>query len=413
MNQIVMENNLQKKLILSKYIDVFKMPGGAYMIESFTRFIRKYIDHTDIKLLHKLSDGLPHAPEEFITTITGDNGLTISDNDIVRKMTSLWEIGAAYAPGEEPSVWDGLQRTCSTRPFVDFVEITNHCNGQCIMCGVAQGRMRRPRGFMSLQLFDKILKNIGPRYHSRPLVLHNSGEPLLHPDIVTLITMASKASIPVEISTNPGLLTIELYKRLVDAGIARIVVAVDGMDEDTLKKVRGDGVKPYDAFRNVDNILNERAHARTCGPALIMQMIKLKYNEHQHQQFFERFGGMKDSGVYAFLKELDAPPESDLFATNGKKPQYFCASPWQSIGIFWDGSVVPCCFDSNATLKIGEISINSIEEIWNGDRIKELRMRLYQNRCNNDELCSICHNRPDRYKQPDLTLIQEYPDDWH
>jgi radical SAM protein with 4Fe4S-binding SPASM domain len=413
MNQSIMGTNLQKELILSRYIDVFKMPGGAYVIESFTSFIRKYIDLADIALLRKLSDGLPHAPEDFVDIIPDDNGMTVSESDIGRKMSALWEIGAAYAPGEEPSIWDGIKRTCSDRPFVDFVEVTNLCNAQCIMCGVAKGMMRRPRGCMSLQLFDIILKNIGPRQNSRPLVLHNSGEPLLHPDIVTIVHMASKASVPVEISTNPGLLTIELYKRLVDAGIARIVISVDGMDECTLLKIRGEGVKPYDAFRNIENILNERAAAKTPGPALIMQMIKMKINEHQHREFIERFGSMRDNGVYAFLKELDAPLDSDLFASGGKKQQFFCASPWQSIGIFWDGSVVPCCFDSNASLKIGEIGNNTIDEIWNGDRIRELRMRLSENRCRNDELCSICQNRPDRYKQPDLELIPEYPDAWH
>ena len=225
--------------------------------------------------------------------------------------------------------------------------------------------------------------------------------------------MARTAEIPTEISTNAGLLNLDAYKRLSEAGIERIVIALDGTDVKTLGAIRGPGARPQDAFRNIEAILNDRATRHLVLPALVLQMVQIRANAHQHSIFRERYGRLGLPGVSAFLKPVEAPANSPLFMPGASPPQFFCAAPWQTLGVYWDGCVVPCCYDLNASLRVGDVNNQTLMEIWCGDALSGLRERLKADQCSPRELCYVCHHRPDRYQRPDLNVVPEIPDDWH
>jgi radical SAM protein with 4Fe4S-binding SPASM domain len=254
---------------------------------------------------------------------------------------------------------------------------------------------------------------IEPRLDSKPLILHNAGEPFLHPQLANMVSLAAKGDVPTEISTNAGLLTLDSYKKLSNAGIARIVIALDGTDVETLNAIRGPGARPQKAFVNIDDILNYRAAHQSTLPFIVIQMVKMRANAHQHERFLDQFGNLGLPGVSAFLKPVEAPSGSPLLMPGTRPPQHFCTAPWQTLGIYWDGSVVPCCYDLNASLCIGNVNHHTLTEIWEGDAIAALRERIKTNKCTPNDLCAICHHRPDRYQMPDLNTIQEVPDAWY
>jgi radical SAM protein with 4Fe4S-binding SPASM domain len=68
---------------------------------------------------------------------------------------------------------------------------------------------------------------------------------------------------------------------------------------------------------------------------------------------------------------------------------YRCYFPWHSVSILWDGSVVPCCRDYNGVEIIGDLNNQSLEEIWNGEKMKNLRKELVSGRITN-KLCNPC-----------------------
>src|SRR5262249_53964647 len=56
-----------------------------------------------------------------------------------------------------------------------YVESTNHCNLKCIMCPTGLGVIRRPKGYMAMDLYRRVIDEIGPLVGSA--VLHSWGEP--------------------------------------------------------------------------------------------------------------------------------------------------------------------------------------------------------------------------------------------
>lgn len=382
------------------------------MVESFISRARTFVDEIDLALLRALAaKDFQSAAELADSLATTHKGIAV--DEVSQRLEDLASIAVVFSQGADPPIWWSLECTCRQTPFIDFVEITNQCPSSCVMCRAAQGFMDRPRGFMQISLFERILAMIGPRPHLKPLILHNAGEPLLHPDLTAMIAMALKAEIPTEISTNAGLLSFDAYKRLCEAGIARIVIALDGTDVETLAAIRGPGALPQDAFRNIEAILNDRAIHQSVLPSLVLQMVQMRANAHQHSVFIERYGRLGLPGVSAFLKPLEAPANSPLFMPGAGPPQFFCVAPWQTLGIYWDGRVVPCCYDLNASLCVGGVNHQTLMEIWCGDALSGLRERLKADKCSPRELCHICHHRPDRYQRPNLNVIPEIPDDWH
>lgn len=408
-------SQVPKHYFLSRFIAIFKPYGQRPVIESYVSRKWLQVDEIDLSLLRVLTakDALSAAElAEYLADIAS-NSTNISIAEVNRRLENLVSAGVLISQACEPPIWWSLESARRQTPFVDFVEITNQCPATCVMCRAANGFMERPRGIMRLSLFKRIIEMIGPRPHFKPLILHNVGEPLLHPKLLDMISIAQESDIPTEISTNAGLLTIEAYQNLCDAGIARIVIALDGTDVETLSAIRGRGSRPQEAFKNIEAILNYRSNQQSELPMLVLQMVRMQANAHQHRQFLERYGQLGLPGVSAFLKPVEAPAGSPLLMPDIRPPQFFCVAPWQTLGIYWDGTVVPCCYDLNASLRVGDVNYQTLTEIWEGQVIAELRERLKTDQCFPRELCSICHHRPDRYQRPNFGNIPDIPNDWH
>ena len=71
---------------------------------------------------------------------------------------------------------------------------------------------------------------------------------------------------------------------------------------------------------------------------------------------------------------------------NGKKNedikwdyQGVCWEPWHGLHILWDGKVVPCCWDYDGKYILGDLNKQTLEEIWNGKKMQELRKQCATN----------------------------------
>ncbi|HLF65038.1 MAG TPA: SPASM domain-containing protein, partial [Saprospiraceae bacterium] len=65
-----------------------------------------------------------------------------------------------------------------------------------------------------------------------------------------------------------------------------------------------------------------------------------------------------------------------------------CWKLWHACVITWDGMVVPCCFDKDATHQLGTLREQSFEEIWQNGSYTKFRTQLLQGR----ETIDICTN---------------------
>ncbi len=258
-------------------------------------------------------------------------------------------------------------------PFVDQVELTNHCPMKCGFCprGV-EGAMTRPTGFMDRDVFAALLAQV-PREQTTSwrAELHHLGESLLHPQVVELVGMAAERGLPVEMSVNPSHLRPDLARGLIDAGIGRLVLSLDGLDAETLAAARGPAARFDQAERNIEQLFSMIGAMRH-PPEVIVQMLRLHRNRDQHEAFLERYGRTGLPTVHATIKDLEGP-DPDLGRETCEPPSYLCVSPWRSVVVLWDGRVVPCCKDADAKLVLGDLRHQSLEQIWQGPAARALR----------------------------------------
>ena len=76
--------------------------------------------------------------------------------------------------------YNALKGKDSAVPLYLDVELTNCCNIQCNMCPVGTNVMKRPKGFMSDEVFMRCVENI-KKYHIQGVRFIRWGEPVLHP----------------------------------------------------------------------------------------------------------------------------------------------------------------------------------------------------------------------------------------
>src|SRR5581483_1766919 len=100
-----------------------------------------------------------------------------------------------------PVKWAAYEAGLTHGPFFPdrlYVESTNYCNLKCIMCPTGLGVIQRPKGYMDLGLYQRIIDEVAPSAPS--IVLHSWGEPMMHPDLFTMVRYARERDLWVETS---------------------------------------------------------------------------------------------------------------------------------------------------------------------------------------------------------------------
>jgi len=327
-------------------------------------------------------------------------------------LAELVDLGALYADaaGAERALDVALEGAMPVVPFVDQIELTNICPMRCGFCprGIP-GRITRPTGFIERALFERLLAQVHPEQARwRPLELHHLGESLLHPELPALVAAATEHGLPTEMSVNPSHLAPELARAILDAGLRRLVISLDGVDGDTLAAIRGPAARFDRAERNLEAVL---AHAAgmAAPPAIVIQMIDLARNRHQHASFLARWGALGLPFVRAYVKDLDGPdPETGL--PSARPTRYLCSYPWRSVVVLWDGRVVPCCRDDDARLVLGDLRTQTLTEIWHGPAAQALRALHRSAEAPAGHLCTGCAWRRGAFR---AAAPGRHPDDAH
>jgi len=255
------------------------------------------------------------------------------------------------------------------------IELTNHCNLNCPECITGSGQMTRPKGFMPLTLFDRILEQTGPYLYN--INLFFQGESMMHPDFFTFLEKSVKFH--TILSTNGQFLSSEKAEKLAVSGLKKLIVSLDGMDRETYAFYRhnGDFQKVIDGIKKISGAIK-----RTGSPLkLEIQLLVNSRNESQiaeAQKFASEVNAelrLKSMQVLDEERAGEWLPENERFRRyrigNGKyklksRLRNRCLRLWLNPVISWDGKVIPCCFDKNADHIMGDLTTESFKEIWQG-----------------------------------------------
>jgi sulfatase maturation enzyme AslB (radical SAM superfamily) len=240
-----------------------------------------------------------------------------------------------------------------------IIEPTNTCNLKCTFCFVTEG-MNRKEGFMGFGLFKKIIDDTPGLEH---LCMHNWGEPLLNKDIFRMFDYAAQSGIKhIVMNTNGTLLTDKMIDRIVASPLSIIRFSIDGSAE-TFKKIRG-----VDLANIEKNIIKLKEKKDALRPELSMGVV-FTVEEDTHadvDEYVDHWESIVDH-VRMQPKLIQSPRKEVCPEPFGKD--------YGKLVVLWDGTVIPCCVDYNATLALGNAWNEKVTDLWQGAAIDSLRQQ--------------------------------------
>jgi radical SAM protein with 4Fe4S-binding SPASM domain len=224
---------------------------------------------------------------------------------------------------------------------------------------------------MSLEHFKRI---VDPFSHTLlGISLSNSGEPLLHNDIASLIEYAHRKNIAVSFPTN---LSVRLddasIERLVKSGLDSLNVSLDGNTKETYEKYRIGGDFSL-VIKNVKSISDTKRKFGLKRPRVIWKFIVLDHNKHEIGLLSKRYRELGFDGYEIVQDYRDAVVEEAKQALSAKlrKTRQGCFWLWHTMIVGWDGEVFPCCKLEH--FNIGNAIHRNSKEIWRSEAYKALR----------------------------------------
>lgn len=292
-------------------------------------------------------------------------------------------------------------------PYSFFVEPTNICNLSCPLCPTGTGEQNRNKGYMNMDVYNKLLSDISESVFE--IHFGFQGEPMLHPKLDLMIYMANKLNIQTRLFSNFNVKNDILYTKLVNSGLCRVTISLDGNTQNTYEQYRIGG-NINQVLHNIETISNCRSKSNSAFPLIEVQALMLNINESSMDSISIL---AQNAGADILKVKCPSLPIHYLgldksLSYQGKINMYdefgnlknisgketftkLCRSIYFEPGIVcWDGSVAMCCRDVNAKYLHSNIGSNaSFKEIWNCRFMKELRSKMIYSE-NSLEICKNC-----------------------
>ena len=270
-----------------------------------------------------------------------------------------------------------------------YLEITDVCNLNCSFCVGT----KRAKGFLEPDQFYMLAQKIRP--HTEYLYLHLMGEPLLHPQLEQILDYAHRLGFKVMLTTNGTLLPERGELLCASPAVHRISISVHSFESNEGEGRLEDYLASCIAFAKKASEWGKRCVFRlwnldgetTKGENRHNQVILDWLAETFPKPWREgRRGTTLAPNVYLEWGERFEWP--DLTAREGG-PAGFCYGLRDQVGVHWDGAVVPCCLDHDGDIPLGNLFEQSLEEILNSPRAREIYAGFSQGRAV-EELCRKC-----------------------
>ena len=245
---------------------------------------------------------------------------------------------------------------CATFTAV-FFQVRTRCNGRCAFCLASVETDDREDLEMSYELYNDVLKQLQSiRYYGR-IAYHVNNEPLLFKELDRFVARATEL-LPrcrTQVLTNGLLLTEDWATRLINAGLKELTVN-------------------YYAHKRTDLIPRFKNVGKLIGKRIPTYRVFIR-NE---QEVLNSRGGT-------------APNK-----TCGGEPNGYCEYPFTQFNIDPTGLVSKCCADVRFSDVMGDLTKESVVEIWNGEKLWHVRDCLLQGDRQSLPNCRYCDFSGDR-----------------
>jgi MoaA/NifB/PqqE/SkfB family radical SAM enzyme len=270
-------------------------------------------------------------------------------------------------------------------PLELSIETINLCNAHCTIC--AHPDMKRAKGKMATELATSLIDQAAGRV--KKLYLSGFGEPLVDTRLPEFVAQARDKGIPtISVVTNALLLKPEMAANLIDAGLNEINISMDGFTAESYAQTRL-GLKyeqVVDNIKELHAVIESRPSSKKDVKVLI-SAVDLLTNRHERGIAVELLGKYVDHIYFRQAQGWTANYGHFIagYSPHFKSNRIPCRYLWDSMSVYIDGRVPPCCLDYEAEQSMGDATCVPLSEIWQGERFANYRQMHLENR--KSELC--------------------------
>lgn len=297
----------------------------------------------------------------------------------------------------------------SHMPLFVSVEPAAVCQLRCPECPVGQAKTAaltehrpatpdRTQPFMSMEVFRRVLEQV--RETAWVMQFYFQGEPLLCKDLPQMIAEAHREGLYTIVSTNAQAMTAEMADALVQAGLDRIIVSMDGLTEQSYGayRVGGSLEKCKEALRWLREAKEKQGKCQ-----IELQCLRLRTNEQDWsalQACYKDLGAdrltLKTAQLYDYQDGHPLMPTDPRYSryVQGKDGRYHrrklrrgCVRVWSGCVVTTNGDVLPCCYDKAHAHAYGNIMNAPMRELFCSDKAHAFRRVALNEEL---EICKEC-----------------------
>jgi len=286
-----------------------------------------------------------------------------------------------------PMINDGIIRQgyCKDVPQVIIIEPTNICNLKCSCCPQGNSNEGREKGFMSKEMFTKILNNIDLPIKEISLYLH--GEPMLNKDLDFFVGQIEPLKgVIATIFSNGYNIDMQLLKKILTYKKVLFSFSMDISSKKWYEQIRQPAKyeKAIEFLQEIDAVFAENKRK--------YDINIIDDNESDYQAISNNlFSQFKQLKAISFVSKFPWP---DYFYTGNlhrmEKNRKSCLYIHGILSVFWNGDVSMCSFDYSGKMIIGNMLKNKYSEIYNNKQAKQFRKYFLLRQWNKTPLCKSC-----------------------
>jgi hypothetical protein len=287
-------------------------------------------------------------------------------------------------------------------PMTIYVEATNICNYKCVYCPESFDNFEERSGGlfrMDIPTFERIAGEIAEMGSVKTLNLYMMGEPFVNKSLPDFIRIAreKKAAGRIVLTSNASLVTEQVAGRVIDAGLDYLRVSVYGGTPEAHAR-RTQSKIPLERVRRNVKTFRDMRDARAGRTQVYVKMID-SGDPAENQSFLELFAPVADEATIEPVMNWNDPAEGMLAQTDhdamlatkhfGNRKQA-CPFPFYTLIIHSDLRVSVCCVDWAKEAVVGDLSKQTLAEVWRGDALRDFQLAHLAGRRGELAACKSC-----------------------
>jgi len=244
------------------------------------------------------------------------------------------------------------------------VETSSVCNTSCSFC--PHNTMQREKKVMDDDTFKLVLQQLND-FNIFNIGMYFFGEPLTDPQLPQRIKQIKNVHRSyVQLVSNGLILKENRAKEIIDAGVDEVLFSLDASTKEEYEKVRKGSFEKV--IHNVDGLISLKRQMQRNNPKIIVRIMVKKDNKKDVRNFVRTWRDKVDEIQFGRIHDF-CKGENKKYVNNP------CLFLWSQFIVLSNGDVVPCCMDYEGTMTLGNVHKETLEEIWQGEKLRELRQK--------------------------------------